>query len=470
MLPIGAEVESVSFGDERLNERCRKVLEALAVNPQASINAACSGWADTQAAYRFFDNGKVKQTPEEILESHRQTTLQRIAEYPVVLIAQDTTELDYTAHPPVGAGPLNSEKQLGFLDHEVIATTPERLHLGVVAVDFYARSFEGFGEGKKRQYEPFETKETYRWMEGYRAACKVAAEVPGTQIVCLADREGDIYELFVEAERHPTPAEYVIRAGKNRSLPKEESNDDCSTYPKLRDALKKSPVQTRLELELGETPKRKARTAHVEVRAQQVVLKAPYRSDVQLPDVTVNVVWVSEPNPPADVEPLDWMLITSLPIDNIDLILLVVKYYAARWVIEVYFRVLKSGCKVEKIQLETAERLQPCLMLYRIVAWRVVYVTMLGREYPNLPCDVLFSEAEWKSVYRIVRQIPPPESPPSLKEFIPMLAKLGGYNARKHDGPPGPQALWTGMRRMADFADAWLTFGPGSPSPPLVCK
>ena len=229
-------------------------------------------------------------------------------------------------------------------------------------------------------------------------------------------------------------------------------------------------MQTRLELELGETPKRKARTAHVEVRAQQVVLKAPYRSDVQLPDVTVNVVWVSEPNPPADVEPLDWMLITSLPIDNIDLILLVVKYYAARWVIEVYFRVLKSGCKVEKIQLETAERLQPCLMLYRIVAWRVVYVTMLGREYPNLPCDVLFSEAEWKSVYRIVRQIPPPESPPSLKEFIPMLAKLGGYNARKHDGPPGPQALWTGMRRMADFADAWLTFGPGSPSPPLVCK
>jgi len=465
---IGAEVENISFGDERLDERCQKLLETFAANPQASINAACHGWAETQAAYRFFDNEKVNQ--ETILEPHREATLQRAAGYPVVLIAQDTTELDYSAHPPTGAGPLNFEKQLGFMDHSVLAVTPERVPLGVVAVDIYARSTEGFGEGKKRQYEPLETKETFRWLKGFRAACEVASEIPGTQVICLADREGDIYELFVEAEQHPTPAEYVIRAGKNRSLPKNDPTPDCPIYPKLRDALKNAPLQTRLELELGQTPKRTARKAHVEVRAKRLVLKAPYRQDRQLPSVAVNVVWVHEPNPPPGVEPLDWMLITSLPIDSIAAILLVVKYYAARWAIEVFFRVLKSGCKVEDIQLETAERLLPCLMLYKIVAWRVIYVTMLGRECPELLCDVLFTEAEWKSVFRIVRQVPPPASPPSLKEFVAILAELGGYNARKCDAPPGPQSIWTGIRRMTDFAEAWLTFGPGSSFQPLTYK
>jgi len=467
--PIGAEVENVSLGDKRLNARCGKLLETLAANPQASINAACQGWAETHAAYQFFDNSKV--TGEKVLDPHRQATLLRIAEEPVAIVAQDTTELDYSAHPPAGAGPLNFEKQLGFMDHTIVAVTPERVPLGVVGADIYARSTEGFGEGKKRQYEPLETKETYRWLEGYREACKVAGEVPGTQIVSVADREGDIYELFVEAEQHATPAEYVIRAGKNRSLPKSDTDDDeGATYPKMRETLKNAPVKTRLQLELGETPKRKARKAEVEVRAQTLVLKAPYRQDRRLPNVTVNIVWVYEPNPPAGVEPLDWMLVTSLPIDNIDAILLVVKYYGARWVIEVFFRVLKTGCKVEDIQLETAERLLPCLMMYKIVAWRVIYVTMLGRECPELPCDVLFTEAEWKSVFQIVRQMPPPETPPQLQEFLGILAELGGYNARKHDGPPGPQAIWIGIRRMTDFAAAWLAFGPGSPFQPLTYK
>ena len=125
---------------------------------------------------------------------------------------------------------------------------------------------------------------------------------------------------------------------------------------------------------------------------------------------------------------------------------------------------------MEDIQLETAERLLPCLMMYKIVAWRVIYVTMLGRECPELPCDVLFTEAEWKSVFQIVRQMPPPETPPQLQEFLGILAELGGYNARKHDGPPGPQAIWIGIRRMTDFAAAWLAFGPGSPFQPLTYK
>lgn len=457
---ILTEVEAIQLGDRRLNVRCRTLLQALAGNPQASINAACQGWAETQAAYRFFDNAKV--APEKILRPHQEATWQRMAQHPVVLAVQDTTELDFTAHPPTGAGPLSFETQLGFLDHTLLAVTPERVPLGVLDVHLYARSRDGFGDAKKRQYEPLATKETYRWLQGYRTACELAAKLPGTQIVSVADCEGDLYEVFVEAERHATPAEYVIRAGKNRSLPERDADAGPDTFLKLRGALATAPVRTRRELELCETPKRAARIAAVEIRAQRLELKAPYRQDEPLPNVAVNVVWVRETNPPAGVEPIDWVLVTSLPIDRVADVLQIVDYYAARWAIEVYFRVLKTGCRVEDVQLETAQRLLPCLMLYRIVAWRVMYVTMLGRECPDLPCDVLFTAAEWKSVYCIVRQSPAPESPPTLREFTLLLGELGGHNNRRLDGPPGPQAIWTGLRRMNDFAHAWLSFGPES--------
>lgn len=454
------ELEGVDLGDERLNRRVVKVLENLAINPQASVNAAHQGWSETQAAYRLFDNERVSQ--EQILEPHREATLERIAQHPVVLIAQDTTELDFTPHAPRGAGPLTSPNRRGFLDHTSLAMTPQRLPLGVVDFDLYARSDEGFGESKKRQYEPLETKETFRWLQGYRQACAVARAVPETQVVSVADCEGDLYEVFLEAQQAGGEAEYVVRAGKNRSLTERDPEAGDAAYVKLRDAIAEAPALGNEQLELGRTPQRKARTAPVEIRAQAVQIKAPYRRHERLPNLTLNVVWVREVDPPEGVEPLDWLLITSLPIDSLEQVLQVVDYYAVRWTIEVYFRVLKTGCRVEEIQLETEARLRPCLMLYRIIAWRVLYLTILGRECPDLPCDVVFTAAEWMAVYRIVRQSDPPEDPPPLSEFLRILAVLGGYNDRRNERPPGPQSIWIGLRRMTDFAQAWLTFGPAT--------
>lgn len=465
---IVVELAAVDLGDARLNQRARRLAATLAADVQASINGACQGWAETKAAYRFFDNEKT--TPERIHAPHYQATVERIRQEPVVLIPQDTTELDFTDHPPTGAGPLTSLKRLGFLDHVSLAVTPERLPLGIIAVETLQRIEEGFGASKQRQHDPLETKETYRWLTGYRAACQVAAAAPETQIVSLADCEGDIYELFLEAQQHETPADYVIRAGKNRSLTDRDPEAGRWAYVKLRTTMGDAPLQTTLELDLPETPKRKARTARCEVRSQQVLLKAPYRQDGKLPNLTVNVVWVHEVNAPPDVESIDWMLITSLPIDTVQDVLRVVEYYAARWSIEVYFRVLKSGCKVEDIRLETAARLLPCLMLYRIIAWRVLHVTMLGRECPDLPCEALFGEAEWKSVWCILRKEAPPAAPPTLGEFLPILSELGGHNGRKHDSPSGPQTIWIGIRRMHDFAVAWETFGPATKKRTLVGK
>lgn len=453
-------MEHLHLGDQRLNARGRLLLERLFADPQASLNAACHGWAETQAAYRFFDNPKVQ--PEEVLRPHQHATRQRLGQHPVALLVQDTTELDYSAHPPQGAGPLTSAQRLGFLDHSHVAFTPDGLCLGVLGVDFAARAAEGFGDSKRRQYDPIETKETYRWLQGYRLACQTAAQVPQTQLISVADAEGDLYEVLVEADRArpPARAEYVLRVGKDRALTERDPAAGPDAYRKVRQELAQAPLLTTRRLDLPRTPQRAPRTARLEIRAAAVRLKAPYRKHTRLPDLRVHVVWVREVEAPAGVEPIEWLLLTSLPIDTAEAVLRVVDYYTGRWPIEVFFRVYKSGCRVEEVRLETAARLRPCLLLYKIVAWRVLYLTWLGREAPALPCDVVFAAEEWKPVWRVTQQAPLPAQPPRLAEFVGLVGRLGGHNGRRGDGPPGAEALWRGLRRLADLALAWQTFGP----------
>jgi len=460
---ICMELAGIDLGDVRLNKRAVQVLRSLAANPQASINAASQGWAETQAAYRFFDNPQVE--PAELLAPHQAATLQRVAEHPVVLIAQDTTTYDFSDHPPAGVGPLTSPSCVGFLDHSQIAFTPAGLCLGVVDTEIWAREEEGFGNSKQRQHDPLETKEVFRWLTGYRRACAVAAAVPGTLIVSVSDREGDLYEVFVEAETQAqtagaVAAEYVIRVGKDRSLPPRA--EDGAGYEKLREAMPSAPLIAVRELTLPATPKRDSREVRLEIRGRRVRLKAPYRKGLKLPEVDVNMVLVQERDPPAGVEPVEWLLVTTLPIETAGQVLQVVDYYKGRWPIEIFFRVFKSGCQVERIQLETAPRLLRCLMFYKIIAWRILYLTMLGRECPTLPCNVLFTADEWMPVWKITQHKPLPQTPPDLGTFLLMVAQLGGHNGRKKDAPPGPQALWTGLRRLTDFALAWQTFGPNA--------
>ena len=159
---------------------------------------------------------------------------------------------------------------------------------------------------------------------------------------------------------------------------------------------------------------------------------------------------------------MSWLLITTLSIDTVEDILRVIDYYVARWTIEVYFRVFKTGCRVEEIQLEKLDRLKNCLAFYKIIAWRVMYLTYMNRECPSLPCNAVFDDCEWMSVWRVVTKKELPETPPTLSEFMALLAQLGGYNNRATESPPGPQPIWVGIRRMTDFAIAWLAFGPSA--------
>ena len=458
---IVAELDGINLGDKRLNDRSRDIIDALYVNPEASCNAACDGWSDTLAAYRFFDNKAVQ--PEDILQPHVEATKRRMQEHEVVLIAQDTTELDYSDHPPQDARCLNKENRLGLYDHTHLAVTPSGLSLGVVGVEYFDREAEGLGHSKQRSKLPIEEKESLRWLTGYRLACELARDCPTTQVVSVADREADLYDIFMEAEKQaaeqPHSADFIIRAKIPRSLPERDPEAGARAYKKVRDEVSKSELRATQMVELPRTPKREARQAKLEVRAIQVTVKPPHARS-SLPAVTYNVVLVEEVDGPGDGTDVSWLLTTSLPIGTFAEIQRVIDYYVARWVIEVFFRVFKTGCKVEKIQLETIARLKNCLAFYKIIAWRIMYLTQLNRECPELPCDVVFEDCEWKSVWCVVTQKELPPTVPTLSAFMRLLTQLGGYNNRRTEAPPGPQPVWVGIRRMTDLATAWITFGP----------
>lgn len=454
---IGDELNGIHLGDKRLNKRSKHILEALADDPQASINAASDGWGDTLAAYRFFDNPAV--TPAEILRPHRVATVERMREHPVVLLVQDTTELDFTKHPPKDARCLNRAERFGLYAHVHLAVTPAKLNLGVVGIDYFDRDPATLGESDHRSTLPIEEKESFRWLEGYRLACEVAATAPETQIVSVADREADIYDIYVDAQQQPGPrAEFVIRSRVDRSTLERDPAAGKAAYCKVRAEVAAAQLLTTRTIELSETPKHAARTAHLEIRVLTVEVKPPHERSY-LPSVTLNVVLAEEVGGPGDDTEVSWLLLTSLPIGTTEEALLVIDYYVARWAVEIYFRTLKTGCRVEEIQLETQARLKNCLAMYAIIAWRVLYVTYLNRTGPTLPCTTVFTQSEWKSVWLVVAKKPLPKKPPTLAEMMRLLTQLGGYNNRAKEAPPGPQPIWIGLRRMADFAQAWQTFG-----------
>jgi Transposase DNA-binding/Transposase Tn5 dimerisation domain len=457
---IAEELQGIDLGDKRLDKRSRRIIETLAANPEASINASCEGWSETLAVYRFFDNDAV--TPEQILRPHREATQRRMREQAVVLIVQDTTELDYSDHPPKDARCLNEETRFGLYEHAVLAVTPDKLCLGVVGGESFGRAAESLGQTHQRRTLPIEAKESFRWLKGYRLACQLAAECPTTQIVSVADRESDIYDIFVEAREQPgRRAEYIIRAQEDRCTLEPDPESGPMTYHKVRAEVGRSKLRTTKTIELCQTPKRAARQARLELRAISVQVKPPQARKHLLP-VTHQVVLVEEVGGPGDGTDLSWLLITTLPIDTLDEVSTILEYYLARWAVEIYFRTLKTGCRVEEIQLETIGRLQRCLAFYRIIAWRILYLTYLNRTCPKLPCTAVFEESEWKSVWRVVTKKALPKKPPMLSKFMQLLTQLGGYNNRATELPAGPLPLWIGLRRMTDFATAWLAFGPES--------
>jgi hypothetical protein len=466
------ETRGVDLNDKRLNARLNELLTQLGRRPTASIPEACGGNAEMAAAYRFFDNPKTNF--DAILAPHIEKTLERIAAQHTVLAVQDTTEIDLTRpeQQVKGAGPLDKGARKGLLLHPLHAFTPDGTPLGTLGATCWTREPSKLPSTRSiRAATPIEQKESFRWVQAQRMAGEAAKRCPGTRLVSIGDSEADIYELLVE----PAGVNWIVRSCYDRVVI--ESSDkvpENTVY--LRERLLEQPVAyseqipvrgRKIPYSCDQRARRQPRTsrqAMVEVRAATLTLRPPRRHDRDLPPVTINAVLVSELDAPEGDIPIEWLLLTSLPVDDMEQIHTVVDYYSVRWMIEMLFRVLKSGCKIEKRRLENIERVYPCLAVYLIIAWRTLYVCRLARSCPDIECEVIFEPAEWKSVWKVVKQADPPSQPPTLAEFIPLLARLGGYVAKKNS-PPGPQTIWIGLQRACDFAICWKMFGPEAKTP-----
>jgi hypothetical protein len=464
------ELRTADLGDQRLNQRLALLLDRFSCRPTASLPAACQGRNELEAAYRFFDNPKADY--HAVLAPHRDATLARIRQHQVVLLAQDTTEADLSRPPEKVGGPLGDDGRTGLFIHPLLAFTPDRLPLGTVHVEVWPRDPDDSArcaaqKAAQRKRLPIDAKESRRWLEGYRQAGAVAPECPDTQVICLCDSEGDVYEALLQTRPQPgqVKAGLIVRACQDRCL------DGAAGGPRLFAAVADAPALTGLTVRLSrrvappsETRKRKqarpARQATVTVRAARVSLRGPARPGGRLESLEVNAVLAREDDPPVGEGPVEWLLLSDLPIGTLEEVLAVLAYYCVRWQAEVFFGVLKGGCRVEERQLETVERFQACLAVYLIVAWRVLVVTMLGRQQPQAACAVVFEEDEWRAAYTVVNGAAPEQAPP-LAEMIEVVARLGGYAGRRQDGPPGPKVMWLGRQRLRDFAACWRAFGPG---------
>ncbi|CAB1081300.1 hypothetical protein D1AOALGA4SA_8955 [Olavius algarvensis Delta 1 endosymbiont] len=446
------EFGTVRFYDERLKQRLYTIAQDFYSCPEANIPEACGSKARTMGAYRFFQNPKV--TMDVVLSAHSEATIDRIKQHRVVLAPQDTTTLNYSTHPMTeGLGPVNNtdDKAVGLLLHDTLAFTEDGTPLGVLDAQCWARDPEDKGKRYRRKDLPIEQKESMKWLRSYQKVAEIQKLCPQTMLISIGDRESDVYELFVEASKEPDGPKLLVRAEKSRRRKVDQKF--------LWDVMAQQDVAGCLKIHVPRSGSRKARDTWIDVRFAEVKLTPPKRYPCDAP-IPVWAVYVTEQVLEEEVKsPIEWMLLTTAEVKNCEDAQKRVEWYSGRWGIEVYHRTLKSGCRIKDRQLGTADRLETCLGVDMVVAWRIYHLTMLGREVPEMPCTVFFKDVEWKALCCYVNKTPvAPETPPSLAEAVYMVGGIGGHLGRKSDGFPGTQTLWRGLQRLDTATEMYAIF------------
>jgi len=443
------EFENINLKDARLDNRCQTVAIVLASQPTVPINQASEDWADTKAAYRFFDNEKV--TSRRILKPHQQRTVERMSKHPLVLAVQDTTFLNYSHHPKTkGTGPIGNKKQpqSGFVMHSTLALTPAGMPLGILTQAIWSRPEDKPSKTPAECHkEAIEDKESYKWLVAFRNTLALSPDKTETLTIC--DREADIYEMFALA--NDEDAKLLIRSNVDRLLMSKSEH-------LLRAKVKKSPLVNYLKVHIPKSTTQPERDAVLSVRYTSVTLKPPWRPNKKkLSAVTLNAVFIREDNPPDNVEePIEWLLLTNCIVDCFEDAIQIVKWYRCRWQIEIFHKVLKSGCAIEKCRLQTDERLFPFIALKSVIAWRLHWMTYVNRHEPEMSCTAILAEHEWQALYiRIHRTSTIPLEPPTVHQVVRWIGQLGGFLGRKHDGEPGITVIWRGWQRLQDIATTW---------------
>jgi hypothetical protein len=450
---LDEELAGSTFADARLGQRLRRLLEQLGGAMGASLPLACQDWAATKAAYRFFDNDRVGEA--EILAGHFAATASRLAatEGPI-LILHDTTEFVYHRVRPepiglTGQYPCRNTSYdrrqfytvCGLLMHSSLGVTPDGLPLGLCAIKFWTRaSFKGTTELKRHinpTRVPIEQKESLRWLENMRQSSALVADP--ARCIHIGDREGDIYELFVTA--HERGTHFLVRSSVDR-----RADDGTRTIIAAMDEV---PGQGEHWIEVRDD-KGKSSRAHLTIKYQRLHVLPPLAKQKRYPALELTVICADERGTPENRQPIHWRLITDLPVTCVDEAVEKIGWYARRWKIELFHKILKSGCRAEDAKLRSAERLVNLLALFCILAWRVFWLTMLNRTAPQASPRLVLTPLEIRLLDQLVKD--KTSSPaPTLSHYLTKIARLGGYLARAHDPPPGNMVLWRGLSRITDI-------------------
>jgi len=429
------QLTHLALGDKRLDNRCNQLITQLLQNPTESIPEACCDWKTTKAAYRFFSNTSVQVG--NIMQAQYQETQERITGTDgILLVAQDTTDLDYSTHPRTqGLGYLQGERLFGIKIHSALAISEQGVPLGLLAQTRWIRDITTIGKRrmKGREKRPIEEKESYRWLT---TAQSVEKRVPGEkQVVVIGDRESDMYELF--AMRRRSTVDLLVRAKNNRYL--------WGTSKRLFDRVHAVPITGRISVHVEKGGYRKERVAVLAVRYTPVTLASKQGTGA----IKLWVVSAEEASPPIGVQPIKWILLTTVPVPTYEKAVEVVGWYTKRWIIERFHYTLKSGCRIEALQLQEKDRLERALAVYTVVAWRLLWMTYEAREHPEGNVTSILTKEEMVVLCRISKK----RTITTIREGVFQLAKLGGFLARKGDKNPGVKTLWVGIRRFHDIME-----------------
>jgi Domain of unknown function (DUF4338)/Transposase DNA-binding/Transposase Tn5 dimerisation domain len=436
------EMAGLDLGDQRLEARAVKILQGRWDHPEKSYAQSFPDWGQVQGAYRLVDHPCKQIDLRALLAAHQERTCERMAAEPLVLLAQDTTSLNYSGLKKAeGLGKINHEGNLGLHLHSTLALNGAGVPLGVVDAQCWGREPEEQNpQGVGRNAKSVDQKESVRWVNSINRAAEMAVRMPQTTVVELGDRESDIYEVFDQVLIGPKNLHVVVRAQHNRTL-KEQA--------KLWEYMAGQPVGGQLHLQVPRRLGRSARKAVLEVRWAEVTICA---SEVRLkrhwPALKLYAVWVKEIDPPPGEEPLEWMLLSDLPVRHWEEAVQRIAWYCLRWRIEEWHRVLKTGCRVEKREFGTALNLQRALAFDLIVACRTLMLVKLNRETPNLPATTLFTEEEL-AILRCYKKKADDPTNPTVRQATHWLAKLGGALLRKGDGEPGAEVIAQGFASLA---------------------
>ncbi len=430
------ELGGAQLGDRRRVERLIRIVEQQAEHPGQSYTQAVGGLeADIKAYYRLIDcNNEEELNFQSILAPHREQSERRMMSQRRVLVIQDTTELNFGGlRRTRGLGLIGTNQTrngtLGLTLHSALAVNEAGVPLGVLAAECKGEEqVTSLDQGRHRNCLPMEQKKSGRWLRLYQETLVTAKRMPGVEVISVMDREADIYELFQRAVDEGNRVPVLVRLQHDRRLQDEEK--------RLVASLQTQPADFELTVQLGRqralTPKKgettpglQAREARLVVSYREVTILAPNTAlKKRLKPVKLSAIYAREPEAPAGAKPIEWILLTSLPVTTPQQAADCLRFYRCRWRIEEFHRVLKSGCQTEEHQMETAENLRRVVAIDIIIAWRIMLLTMLGRAVPDLSCELYFSRWEWQALCLAVRN-DVLSTPPSLPQALVMVANLG---------------------------------------------